>query len=138
MFGVKSMKKIKLIIFLGLIFVLSGCSLLEQNANPLITNTSYTININDRYDVIQSSATTSNFVKDERISEMKIIVEGVDQLNWNDRYVVIKTYDGLYYVHDNETETLLKRDNKNDFLELQRELSITLPLKKKIDFNWRE
>lgn len=64
MFGVKSMKKIKLIIFLGLIFVLSGCSLLEQNENPLITNTSYTININDRYDVIQSSATTSNFVKD--------------------------------------------------------------------------
>lgn len=131
------MTKTTLFILLSAIF-LSGCSFLDQNDNPLITNTSYTININDRYDVIQSSATTSNFVKDERIKEMKIIVEGVDQLNWNERYVVIKTYDDNFYVYDMETEKLLERDNMNDFLELQQELSISIPLKEKRDFNWSE
>lgn len=131
------MTKTTLFILLSAIF-LSGCSHLDQNENPLITNTSYTININDRYDVIQSSATTSNFVKDERIKEMEIIVEGVDQLNWNERYVVIKTYDDNFYVYDMETEKLLERDNMNDFLELQQELSISIPLKEKRDFNWSE
>lgn len=115
-----------------------GYRFVTDDWTPAITNTAFTINIDDDYDVIQTSATTCNFVKDEKIHQMKIIVERVDKLNFNHDYVVMETYDNDFYIYDKKAEQFKKSDNEKDFIKLQQKLSIDLPLKEKSDFEWSE
>ena len=81
------MKKIIISTLLAMSFIFSGCSILDGNEFPSVTNSSFTIVINDTYDIVQTSATTSDFVKNRKIHEMEVIVDEVDKLNWNEKYV---------------------------------------------------
>lgn len=116
-------------------FIFSGCSVLDGNEFPSVTNSSFTIVINDTYDIVQTSATTSDFVKNRKIYEMEVIVDEVDKLNWNEKYVVLQDYDGKYYIYDMDTEELSTFSNYQDFKDLQDKLSFHLDLKEKNDFD---
>ena len=129
------MKKIIISTLLAMSFIFSGCSILDGNEFPSVTNSSFTIVINDTYDIVQTSATTSDFVKNRKIHEMKVIVDEVDKLNWNEKYVVLQDYDGEYYIYDMDTEELSTFSNYQDFKDLQDKLSFHLDLKEKNDFD---
>lgn len=129
------MKKIIISTLLAMSFIFSGCSVLDGNEFPSVTNSSFTIVINDTYDIVQTSATTSDFVKNRKIHQMEIIVDEVDKLNWNEKYVVLQDYDGEYYIYDMDTEELSTFSNYQDFKDLQDKLSFHLDLKEKNDFD---
>ncbi|EPH64484.1 hypothetical protein [Enterococcus casseliflavus] len=129
------MKKIIISTLLAMSFIFSGCSVLDGNEFPSVTNSSFTIVINDTYDIVQTSATTSDFVKNRKIHEMEVIVDEVDKLNWNEKYVVLQDYDGEYYIYDMDTEELSTFSNYQDFKDLQDKLSFHLDLKEKNDFD---
>lgn len=129
------MKKIIILTLLAMSFIFSGCSVLDGNEFPSVTNSSFTIVINDTYDIVQTSATTSDFVKNRKIYEMEVIVDEVDKLNWNEKYVVLQDYDGKYYIYDMDTEELSTFSNYQDFKDLQDKLSFHLDLKEKNDFD---
>lgn len=129
------MKKIIILTLLAMSFIFSGCSVLDGNEFPSVTNSSFTIVINDTYDIVQTSATTSDFVKNRKIHEMEVIVDEVDKLNWNEKYVVLQDYDGKYYIYDMDTEELSTFSNYQDFKDLQDKLSFHLDLKEKNDFD---
>lgn len=129
------MKKIIISTLLVMSFIFSGCSVLNGNEFPSVTNSSFTIVINDTYDVVQTSATTSDFVKNRKIHQMEVIVDEVDKLNWNEKYVVLQDYDGEYYIYDMDTEELSTFSNYQDFKDLQDKLSFHLDLKEKNDFD---
>lgn len=129
------MKKIIISTLLAMSFIFSGCSVLDGNEYPSVTNSSFTIVINDTYDIVQTSATTSDFVKNRKIHEMEVIVDEVDKLNWNEKYVVLQDYDGEYYIYDMDTEELSTFSNYQDFKDLQDKLSFHLDLKEKNDFD---
>ncbi|MDT2966325.1 hypothetical protein ACFC8U_16285 [Enterococcus casseliflavus] len=129
------MKKIIISTLLAMSFIFSGCSVLDGNEFPSVTNSSFTIVINDTYDIVQTSATTSDFVKNRKIHEMEVIVDEVDKLNWNEKYVVLQDYDGKYYIYDMDTEELSTFSNYQDFKDLQDKLSFHLDLKEKNDFD---
>lgn len=129
------MKKIIISTLLAMSFIFSGCSILDGNEFPSVTNSSFTIVINDTYDIVQTSATTSDFVKNRKIHEMEVIVDEVDKLNWNEKYVVLQDYDGEYYIYDMDTEELSTFSNYQDFKDLQDKLSFHLDLKEKNDFD---
>ncbi|MGM0203018.1 hypothetical protein [Enterococcus sp. AZ149] len=129
------MKKIIISTLLAMSFIFSGCSVLDGNEFPSVTNSSFTIVINDTYDIVQTSATTSDFVKNRKIHQMEVIVDEVDKLNWNEKYVVLQDYDGKYYIYDMDTEELSTFSNYQDFKDLQDKLSFHLDLKEKNDFD---
>ncbi|MDB1696751.1 hypothetical protein ABG980_13895 [Enterococcus casseliflavus] len=129
------MKKIIISTLLAMSFIFSGCSVLDGNEFPSVTNSSFTIVINDTYDIVQTSATTSDFVKNRKIHQMEVIVDEVDKLNWNEKYVVLQDYDGEYYIYDMDTEELSTFSNYQDFKDLQDKLSFHLDLKEKNDFD---
>ena len=129
------MKKIIISTLLAMSFIFSGCSILDGNEFPSVTNSSFTIVINDTYDIVQTSATTSDFVKNRKIHQMEVIVDEVDKLNWNEKYVVLQDYDGEYYIYDMDTEELSTFSNYQDFKDLQDKLSFHLDLKEKNDFD---
>lgn len=129
------MKKIIISTLLAMSFIFSGCSVLDGNEFPSVTNSSFTIVINDTYDIVQTSATTSDFVKNRKIHQMEVIVDEIDKLNWNEKYVVLQDYDGEYYIYDMDTEELSTFSNYQDFKDLQDKLSFHLDLKEKNDFD---
>ena len=129
------MKKIIISTLLAMSFIFSGCSVLDGNEFPSVTNSSFTIVINDTYDIVQTSATTSDFVKNRKIHQMEVIVDEVAKLNWNEKYVVLQDYDGEYYIYDMDTEELSTFSNYQDFKDLQDKLSFHLDLKEKNDFD---
>lgn len=129
------MKKNIISTLLAMSFIFSGCSVLDGNEFPSVTNSSFTIVINDTYDIVQTSATTSDFVKNRKIHQMEVIVDEVDKLNWNEKYVVLQDYDGEYYIYDMDTEELSTFSNYQDFKDLQDKLSFHLDLKEKNDFD---
>lgn len=129
------MKKIIISTLLAMSFIFSGCSVLDGNEFPSVTNSSFTIVINDTYDIVQTSATTSDFVKNRKIHQMEVIVDEVDKLNWNEKYVVLQDYDGEYYIYDMDTEELSTFSNYQDFKDLQDKLSFHMDLKEKNDFD---
>lgn len=129
------MKKIIISTLLAMSFIFSGCSVLNGDDFPSVTNSSFTIVINDTYDIVQTSATTSDFVKNRKIHQMEVIVDEVDKLNWNEKYVVLQDYDGEYYIYDVETEELSTFSDYQEFKDLQDKLSFHLDLKEKNDFD---
>lgn len=129
------MKKIIISTLLAMSFIFSGCSVLNGDDFPSVTNSSFTIVINDTYDIVQTSATTSDFVKNRKIHQMEVIVDEVDKLNWNEKYVVLQDYDGEYYIYDMDTEELSTFSDYQEFKDLQDKLSFHLDLKEKNDFD---
>ncbi|HAP5792608.1 hypothetical protein IGI82_003697 [Enterococcus sp. AZ067] len=129
------MKKIIISTLLAMSFIFSGCSVLNGDEFPSVTNSSFTIVINDTYDIVQTSATTSDFVKNRKIHQMEVIVDEVDKLNWNEKYVVLQDYDGEYYIYDMDTEELSTFSDYQEFKDLQDKLSFHLDLKEKNDFD---
>lgn len=129
------MKKIIISTLLAMSFIFSGCSVLNGDEFPSVTNSSFTIVINDTYDIVQTSATTSDFVKNRKIHQMEVIVDKVDKLNWNEKYVVLQDYDGEYYIYDMDTEELSTFSDYQEFKDLQDKLSFHLDLKEKNDFD---
>lgn len=129
------MKKIIISTLLAMSFIFSGCSVLNGDDFPSVTNSSFTIVINDTYDIVQTSATTSDFVKNRKIHQMEVIVDEVDKLNWNEKYVVLQDYDGEYYIYDMDTEVLSTFSDYQEFKDLQDKLSFHLDLKEKNDFD---
>ncbi|HCU0731671.1 hypothetical protein [Enterococcus faecalis] len=129
------MKKIIISTLLAMSFIFSGCSVLNADEFPSVTNSSFTIVINDTYDIVQTSATTSDFVKNRKIHQMEVIVDEVDKLNWNEKYVVLQDYDGEYYIYDMDTEELSTFSDYQEFKDLQDKLSFHLDLKEKNDFD---
>lgn len=129
------MKKIIISTLLAMSFIFSGCSVLNGDDFPSVTNSSFTIVINDTYDIVQTSATTSDFVKNRKIHQMEVIVNEVDKLNWNEKYVVLQDYDGEYYIYDMDTEELSTFSDYQEFKDLQDKLSFHLDLKEKNDFD---
>ncbi|WP_142960356.1 hypothetical protein [Enterococcus faecalis] len=129
------MKKIIISTLLAMSFIFSGCSVLNGDDFPSVTNSSFTIVINDTYDIVQTSATTSDFVKNRKNHQMEVIVDEVDKLNWNEKYVVLQDYDGEYYIYDMDTEELSTFSDYQEFKDLQDKLSFHLDLKEKNDFD---
>lgn len=129
------MKKIIISTLLAMSLIFSGCSVLNGDEFPSVTNSSFTIVINDTYDIVQTSATTSDFVKNRKIHQMEVIVDEVDKLNWNEKYVVLQDYDGEYYIYDMDTEELSTFSDYQEFKDLQYKLSFHLDLKEKNDFD---
>lgn len=129
------MKKIIISTLLAMSFIFSGCSVLNADEFPSVTNSSFTIVINDTYDIVQTSATTSDFVKNRKIHQMEVIVDEVDKLNWNEKYVVLQDYDGEYSIYDMDTEELSTFSDYQEFKDLQDKLSFHLDLKEKNDFD---
>ncbi|MBO0440668.1 hypothetical protein [Candidatus Enterococcus ikei] len=129
------MKKIITALILTFIMlVMSSCTITPPEKYPAITNTSFKIVINEEYEIIQTSASTCNFVKDAQIAQMKIIVERVDTLNWNKKYVILKDLEEKYYIYEIDTSKLDKTDDYKIFRKLKEVKGIDLELKSKDEF----
>jgi len=130
------MKKKYLIIVLSVICII-GIYMNYKMSNPYpeVTNTSFKIKINEKYDIIQTSATTCDFVRDADIHQLNILVRRVDRVNWNEKFVILENLDHKYYIYNLKNNELFSYTNENNFEIAKHKYNIDLNLKNKKYFD---